>query len=55
MALYYNLYLDGLRIYTTIDSRMQAYAENAVAAHMPNLQGEFLDKIFYQYNEIAPF
>lgn len=52
---YYNLYLDGLRIYTTIDSRMQAYAENAVAAHMPNLQGEFFRQNLPQYNEIAPF
>ena len=35
---YYNLYLDGLTIYTTIDSRMQAYAENSVEEHMSNLQ-----------------
>lgn len=34
----YNLYKDGLKIYTTIDSRMQAYAEEAVAKHMPELQ-----------------
>ena len=52
---YYNLYLDGLRIYTTIDSRMQAYAENAVAAHMPNLQREFFRQNLPQYNEMAPF
>jgi len=30
----YNLYQDGLRIYTTIDSRMQTYAENAVRDHL---------------------
>jgi len=30
----YDLYTDGLRIYTTIDSRMQAYAEAAVRKHM---------------------
>jgi len=30
----YNLYKDGLRIYTTIDSRMQAYAEEAVKEHL---------------------
>ena len=30
----YDLYQDGLRIYTTIDSRMQQYAEAAVAEHM---------------------
>ncbi|MBQ0049644.1 MAG: transglycosylase domain-containing protein [Bacteroidales bacterium] len=31
---YYNLYTDGLRIYTTIDSRMQQYAEEAVNEHV---------------------
>lgn len=30
----YNLYKDGLKIYTTIDSRMQKYAEEAVAEHL---------------------
>ena len=30
----YNLYTDGLKIYSTIDSRMQTYAEEAVAEHM---------------------
>lgn len=34
----YNIYKDGLRIYTTIDSRMQKYAEEAVDEHMHNLQ-----------------
>ncbi|MFN3403608.1 MAG: penicillin-binding protein 1A [Cytophagaceae bacterium] len=37
----YNLYRDGLKIYTTIDSRMQAYAEAAVEKHMSGLQKEF--------------
>lgn len=37
----YNIYKDGLRIYTTIDPRMQLYAEMAVARHMPNLQKVF--------------
>jgi len=37
----YNLYTDGLKIYTTIDSRLQALAEKAVAKHMKNLQTEF--------------
>ncbi|HIE15546.1 MAG TPA: penicillin-binding protein, partial [Bacteroidales bacterium] len=32
----YNLYKDGLKIYTTIDSRMQKYAENAVKDHLKN-------------------
>ncbi|MDE7380776.1 MAG: transglycosylase domain-containing protein [Muribaculaceae bacterium] len=31
---YYDLYTDGLRIYTTIDTRMQQYAEEAVAQHV---------------------
>lgn len=34
----YDLYEDGLRIYTTISPRMQLYAEEAVARHMPVLQ-----------------
>lgn len=37
----YNIYTDGLRIYTTLDSRMQAYAEAAVDEHMRDLQKEF--------------
>ncbi|MBD5305350.1 MAG: penicillin-binding protein [Bacteroides sp.] len=31
---YYNLYTDGLKIYTTIDVRMQDYAEQAVNEHL---------------------
>ncbi|MFW6371048.1 MAG: penicillin-binding protein 1A [Bacteroidota bacterium] len=34
----FNLHTDGLRIYTTIDSRMQAYADNAVHKHLAYLQ-----------------
>ena len=37
----YNIYKDGLKIYTTIDPRMQLYAEMAVTRHMPNLQKVF--------------
>jgi penicillin-binding protein 1A len=37
----YNIYRDGLRIYTTIDSRMQQYAEEAVSEHMHDLQKIF--------------
>ncbi len=37
----YDLYQDGLRIYTTIDSRMQQYAEEAVSEHMQDLQKRF--------------
>ena len=52
---FYNLYLDGLRIYTTIDSRLQTYAEDAVTAHMSNLQKEFFRQNLPEYNDIAPF
>jgi len=49
----YNIYKDGLRIYTTIDSRMQLYAEEAVEAHMANLQEEFFNQA--KDNKNAPF
>ncbi len=40
----YNLYKDGLKIYTTIDSRMQRYAEEAVREHLKNnLQPAFYE------------
>ncbi len=37
----YNVYTDGLKIETTIDARMQQYAEEAVAEHMKALQKKF--------------
>lgn len=37
----YNIYSDGLKIYTTIDSRLQHYAEEAMQKHMSHLQGLF--------------
>ncbi len=37
----YNLYTDGLRIYTTINSKMQKYAEEAMAMHLKDLQKKF--------------
>ena len=37
----YDIYNDGLKIYTTIDSRMQTYAEEAVREHMSDLQKQF--------------
>ncbi len=43
----YDLFRDGLRIYTTIDSRMQQYAEMAVEQHMPVIQAK-LDNLFKQ-------
>ncbi len=51
----YNIYLDGLKIYTTIDSRMQKYAEDAVAQHMPRLQAEFFHQNTLERNPTAPF
>jgi len=38
---YYNIYRDGLKIYVTIDSRMQKHAEEAVKEHLTKLQAEF--------------
>lgn len=37
----YNIYVDGLKIYTTVDSRMQKYAEEAVREHIESLQKTF--------------
>ena len=37
----YDLFEDGLKIYTTIDSRLQQHAEAAMAEHMPVLQQKF--------------
>ena len=49
----YNLYVDGLKIHTTINSKMQQYAEESVKEHMINLQKEF----FIQNDTVssAPF
>lgn len=50
----YNIYTDGLKIYSTIDSRMQSYAEEAVAEHVAGyLQPEFFKEIKSKRN--APF
>lgn len=51
----WNLYNDGLKIYTTIDSRMQQYAENAVEQHMARLQKEFFNQNTPERNATAPF
>ena len=51
---FYNLYTDGLKIYTTIDSRMQKYAEDAVREHI----GEYLQPAFFKEKKgksYAPF
>lgn len=50
----YDLYRDGLRIYTTIDSRLQTYAEEAVSEHL----GEDLQPAFFTHwagRKYAPF
>ena len=49
----YDIYKDGLKIYTTIDSRMQLHAEEAVEKHMANLQEQFF--IEAKTNKNAPF
>ncbi len=51
----WNIYLDGLKVYTTIDSRMQAHAESAVQDHMKNLQKEFFNQNTPQRNPTTPF
>ncbi|HNQ27477.1 MAG TPA: transglycosylase domain-containing protein, partial [Aquaticitalea sp.] len=51
----YNLYNSGLKIFTTIDSRMQKYAEDAVEKHMARLQAEFFHQNTPERNKTAPF
>lgn len=46
----YNVYEDGLKIYTTIDSRMQRYAEESVLAHV----GSYLQPAFTKENSQKP-
>lgn len=41
----YDLYKDGLKIYTTIDSRLQRYAEEAVVEHLKN----YLQPVFFKH------
>ncbi len=49
----YDIYQDGLKIYTTIDSRMQRYAEEAVSEHMQAQQKAFFRELKRKKN--APF
>lgn len=49
----YDIYRDGLKIYVTIDSRMQKYAEQAMEEHMSNLQRVFFKS--QEKNRTAPF
>jgi len=50
---FYNLHRDGLKIYVTIDSRMQTDAEDAMKTHMANLQRVFFKE--QKHNRTAPF
>lgn len=50
----YNLYTDGLRIFTTIDSRMQRYAEETVNEHMATIQKKF-QRHFRGYPNAIPW
>ncbi|MBQ0740285.1 penicillin-binding protein, partial [Aquimarina celericrescens] len=49
----YSMYRDGLKIYTSVDYKMQTYAETAVEKHLKNLQKEFDRQ--NQNNKTAPF
>jgi len=49
----YDIYRDGLKVFVTIDSRMQQYAEEAVTEHMSNLQKYFFQE--QKKNKKAPF
>ena len=51
----YDIFRDGLRIYTTIDSRLQKIGEESVAAHISNLQKEFFLQNTPEANPTAPF
>ena len=58
----YDLYADGLKIYTTIDSKMQACAEKALKNHMKELQEIFIDHlegdapwIYHDGNELEDY
>lgn len=51
----YNINSDGLKIFVTLDSRMQKYAETAVGKHMPRLQAEFDNQNTKKRNPTTPF
>ena len=51
----YDLFRDGLKIYTTVDSRFQDLAEQAMNDHMKNLQKEFFRQNTVKLNPTAPF
>ncbi|MGB0527451.1 MAG: transglycosylase domain-containing protein [Flavobacteriaceae bacterium] len=51
----YNIYKDGLKVYTTIDSRLQENAEKAMVGHLKNLQKAFFRQNNKKTNPTAPF
>ena len=51
----YNIYRDGLKIYTTIDSRLQNIAETSMKKHMKNLQDEFFAQNDTVDVNVSPF
>ena len=51
----YNIYTDGLKVYTTIDSRMQRYAERAVREHMAYLQPLFEKSKHISGHNVNPY
>lgn len=50
---YYNIYRDGLKVYTTINAKMQQYAEESMKEHLTNLQQVFFNE--HKKNKTAPF
>lgn len=50
----YNLYTDGLKIYTTLNSKMQLFAEESVQKHMQGLQKQF-DQHWKNYKKDKPW
>ena len=48
----YDIYKDGLKIYTTLDTRMQRYAEEAMQEHLTELQKQFLAQNGYRDGSI---
>ena len=49
----YDIFSDGLKIFVTLDSRMQKYAQEAVKEHIANLQSHFFEE--QKKNKTAPF
>lgn len=48
----YNIYKDGLKIYTTLDVKMQKYAEEAVSEHISDMQKLFVDQSSFKNGSV---